>query len=157
MKMMTILVAAVAVAACENTTNGSRGSIAFSPTPAIAAAQFFPQTLPIALVTTTCASGLVFTTGFDLVIVQTGPVNVFMDQVTLHLLDGTNIGGPSITFPRPQLNAMFGSMLVAGTRAFGFQPQFGCGLQRPVGIVAEVVLIDAEGSRRSVSVNARFQ
>ena len=156
MKMIAIVVAAVAVAACENTTNGSRASIGFSPTPAIAA-QFSPQTLPITLVTTTCASGPVFTTGFDLVIVQTLPVNVFMDQVRLHLLDGTNVGGPSITFPRSQLNAMFGSTLVVGTRAFGFRPQFGCGLRRPLGIVADVVLIDAEGSHRGVSVNAAFQ
>jgi hypothetical protein len=155
MKMMTIVVAAVAIAACDNTTNGSRGSIAFSPTPAIAA-QFSPPTLPIALVTNTCASSLVFAPGFNLVIVQTGPVGLFMDQVTLHLLDGTNVGGPSITFPRSQLNAMFGSMLVVDTRAFGFQPQFGCVL-KPVGIVADVVLIDGEGSRRSVSVKAAFQ
>ncbi len=156
MKMIAIVVATVAVAACENTTSGRHPSIGFSPTLAIDA-QFSPQTLPLAFVTTTCAFSPVFTTGFNLLFVQTGHENVFMDRVTLHLLDGTNVGGPSITFPRQQLDAMFGSTLVVGTRAFGFRPQFACGLRRPLGIVADVVLIDAEGSGRSVSVNAAFQ
>jgi hypothetical protein len=156
MKMIAIVVAAVAVAACENTSSGRHAAIGFSPTLAIGA-QFSPQTLPIALVTTTCALSPVFAPGFDLVIVHTGPANVFMDRVTLHLLDGTNVGGPSLTFPRSQLNTMFGTTLVVSTRAFGFRPQFGCGPRRPRGIVADVVLIDAEGSSRSVSVNAAFQ
>jgi hypothetical protein len=156
MRMIAIVVAALVVVACENTTSGSRADIGFSPTAAIAA-QISPQTLPFAVFTSACAVGPVFTTGFDLVIVQTRPVNVFMDRVTLHLLDGTNLGGPSITFPRSQLNAMFGSTLVVGTRAFPFRPQFACGLRRPGSIAADVLLIDAEGSGRSVSVNAAFQ
>jgi hypothetical protein len=156
MRMIAIVVAALVAVACENTTSGSRANIGFSPTAAIAA-QILPQTLPFAAVTTACAVGPVFTTGFDLVIAQTGAVNVFVDRVTLHLLDGSNVGGPSITFPRSQLTAMFGSTLLAGTRVFSFLPQFACLLRRPGSITADVLLMDAEGNVQSVSVNAVFQ
>ena len=156
MRMIAIVVVAFVAVACENTTSGSRANIFFSPTAAIAA-QILPQTLPFAAVTTACAVGPVFTTGFDLVIAQTGAVDVFVDRVTLHLLDGSNVGGPSITFPRSQLTAMFGSTLVAGTRAFSFRPQFACLLRRPGSITADVLLMGAEGNVQSVSVNAAFQ
>ena len=156
MRMIAIVVVALVAVACENTTSGRRADIGFSPTAAIAA-QILPQTLPFATVTTACAVGPVFTTAFDLVIAQTRAVNVFVDRVTLHLLDGSNVGGPSITFPRSQLTAMFGSTLLAGTRAFSFQPQFACGLRGPGSIAADVLLMDAEGNVQSVSVNAVFQ
>jgi len=154
--MIAIVVVALVAVACENTTSGRRADIGFSPTAAIAA-QILPQTLPFAAVTTACAVGPVFTTAFDLVIAQTRAVNVFVDRVTLHLLDGSNVGGPLITFPRSQLTAMFGSTLLAGTRAFSFRPQFACGLRRPGSIAADVLLMDAEGNVQSVTVNAVFQ
>jgi hypothetical protein len=156
MRVIVILVAALAITACDDAINTRASSIAFSPTPEIAA-QVSPQFLPFAGVTSSCAVSPFFTTGFDLLILQTHPVNVFLDQVTLHLIDGTNLGGPSITFPRTQLNTMFGSTLVLTRRAFSFRPQFACGLGRPRSLVADVFLIDGNGSRRNVSVNAAFQ
>jgi hypothetical protein len=158
MKMIAIVVVAVAMSACDDDNHHSKSGdtrIAFSPTPAVAA-QIFPQTLPVFGVTSTCAPGSVFSPGFDLVIVQTGLVNLFMDQVTLRLIDGTGLGTP-ITFPRSQLNSMFGSTLVVGTRAFKFLPQFNCGLTRPGSISAEVDLIDGTGMARTVSVNAALK
>jgi len=154
MRVIAILVAALAVTACDDVISRRGTSIAFSPTPEIAA-QFSPQVLPFALVTSACAVSPVFTTGFNLVIFQERPS--FLDQVTLHLLDGTNVGGPSITFPRSQLTGMFGSTLVVSSRAFSFRPQFACGLRHPRSLVADVVLIDGDGSRRNVSVSAAFQ
>jgi hypothetical protein len=157
MKMMAIVVAAVAMAACDRTTNSSGTLIAFGPTPAIAA-RISPQTLALFVSTTTaCTSGSAFTTGFDLVIVQTGSVDVFIDQVMLRLIDGTDLGGPSITIPQRQLNSMFGSTLVVGTRAFSFKPQFARGLMRPRSLAGKVVLKDAEGIVRTVSVDAAFR
>ena len=156
MRVIAILVAALAVTACDDAISRRGTSIAFSPTPEIAA-QFSPQILPFSLVTSSCAVSPVFTTGFNLLILQTRPGNSFLDQVTFHLLDGTNLGGPSITFPRSQLTGMFGSTLVVNSRAFSFRPQFACGLGRPRSLVADVVLIDGDGSSRNVSVSAAFQ
>ena len=154
MRVIAILVAALAVTACDDAISKRGTSIAFSPTPEIAA-QFSPQFLSFGLVTSSCAVSPVFTTGFNLVIFQERPS--FLDQVALHLLDGTNVGGPSITFPRSQLNGMFGSTLVVNSRAFSFRPQFACGPGRPRSIRADIVLIDANGSSRNVSVSAAFQ
>jgi hypothetical protein len=160
MKMIAMVLAAVTMAACDRTTNSSnsRGTvIAFAPTTAIEA-QFSPQTLPLFVaVTTPCASGTAFTTGFDLVIVQTGPVEVFVDRVEWRLIDGSVLGGPSITIPQVQLMSMFGSTRVVGTRAFSFHPQFGCGRTRPGSIAGKVVLKDADGMVRIVSVDAPFR
>jgi len=153
MKVIPLVVAALAVAACDDPISRRGTTIAFAPTAAIVA-QFSPQVLPFAVVTSSCAAGPVFTTGFSLVIFQEQPS--FLDQVTLHLLDGTNLG-TSITFPRSQLTGMFGSTLVAGSRAFSFQPQFACGLRHPRSLVADVVLLDADGNSRNVSVSAAFQ
>jgi hypothetical protein len=43
-----------------------------------------------------------------------------MLEVTIRLIDGSNLGGPMLTFPQPQLSSQFGSTrVVAGaTRAF---------------------------------------
>jgi hypothetical protein len=156
MKMIAIVVAAVAMAACDRTTNSSGTVFNFAPAPAIAA-QISPQTVPLFPGSTPCTSGNAFTTGFDLVIVQTGFVDVFLDQVILSLIDGTGLRGPSVTIPQPQLHEMFGSTLVAGTRAFSFRPQFACGQTRPRSILGMVVLRDTVGVVRTISVDAPFR
>jgi len=154
MRVIAIVVAALTIAGCEEAKPDQRSSIVFAPTPEIAA-QFSPQVFPFALVTSSCAVSPVFTTGFNLVIFQERPS--FLDQVTFHLLDGSNLGGPSVTFPRSELNGMFGSTLIVSSRAFAFRPQFACGLRQPRSLVADVVLIDGDGSSRNVTVSAAFQ
>jgi hypothetical protein len=156
LKMIAMVVAAVAIAACDRTTSSAGTLIALAPTPVLAA-HISPHTLPLFVAATACTSGTAFTTGFDLVIGQTGSADVFLDRVTLRLIDGTNLGGPSITIPQVQLNSMFGSTRVVGTRAFAFQPQFGCGLTRPWSIAGTVVLNDAEGTVRTFGVDAAFR
>ena len=160
MKMTVILVAALAVASCDRETREHGSAIAFGPTPVIASqisAQFLPQTLPLSLFTTACGARPFFTAAFDLVLVQPQSVNVFLDRVTFRMIDGTGLGGSSVTFANTQLNSMFGSTLIVGSRAFLFRPQFGCSLTRPRSIFADVVLIDTFGSIRNISVNAPFQ
>ena len=155
MKMMAIVAAAVAIAGCDRTTSSRGTLIALAPTPVIAA-QISPQTLSL-FAATPCPSGTAFTTQFDLVIAQTGARDVFIDQVMLRLIDGTGLGGPSVTISQPQLNSMFGSTVVGSTRAFPFKPQFDCGLTRPWSIAGQVVLKGAEGMTRIVSVDAAFR
>jgi hypothetical protein len=64
---------------------------------------------------------------FDIVITALTPVDV--DSVTIQMLDGTSLGGPMLTFPRPKLTERFGDLRVAAgiPRRFGFEPQFPCG------------------------------
>jgi hypothetical protein len=160
MRMIAILCATLAVLGCDDDNNRSHrarltNTGVFSPTLSVGT-QIFPQTLPFtALNTIACPLAPAFTTSFDLIFATSPQLNVFMDRVTLRLIDGSSLG-PSITFPRPLLNSMFGSTLIVSNRAFPFQPNFGCGLTLPRGIAADVFLIDAFGGTRNVTVNARF-
>jgi hypothetical protein len=149
-KMMVVVLAAGVLVACDRTTNENT-SLVVAPTSAsgTVVVRVVPHSLPAGVVTATpCAVPSAFPTGFDLVIVQTLPVNMSLDQLTLHMSDGSS----PITFPTQQLTTMFGSMLVVGTRTFDFQPQFVCTLIPPGAIVGSAVLTDAEGHARTVSV-----
>ena len=162
MKMITILCAALALVSCDRAeTNGPTRIVSvaspFSPTVGIGL-QISPQTLPITTITTiACPFVSAFRTGFQLVVVPARDGSIFMDRVTLRLVDGSNIGGPAVTFPRPELNSMFGSTLVVSTRAFAFQPQFGCLVARPRVMAADVVFVDGAGDSRTVTVSASLQ
>jgi len=151
-KMMVLVLAAGVLVACDRTTNENT-SIVVAPTSASGAiaVQLVPHSLPVGVVTTTpCAAVSAFPNGFDLVIVQTPPVTMSLDQLTLHMSDGSS----PITFPNQLLTTMFGSVLVVGTRTFDFQPQFVCGLTPPGSIIGTAVLKDAAGHTRTVSVTA---
>ena len=154
-KMITVLFATLALASCDRAIGGPT-EITFSAAPSIGVV-FSPQMVPIAQVTTVgCAMVPTFTTNFNLVITAS-PVNVSVDSVTFHLLDGSGLGGPMITVPKPGLDQMFGSTLVVGSRAFAFQPVFGCGVIQARSIAAEVVLVDSTGTARNVTVSASVQ
>jgi hypothetical protein len=64
---------------------------------------------------------------FDIVITALTPVEV--DSVTIQMIDGSSLGGPMMTFPRPTLTDRFGDLRVAAgiPRRFGFDPQIPCG------------------------------
>jgi hypothetical protein len=62
------------------------------------------------------------------VAVTASTANLFVDRITIQMIDGTHLGGPMVTFARPQLTSMFGTtMLIPGqTSVFVLQPAFGC-------------------------------
>ena len=156
MRAMTILLMTLTLASCEDAQKGKFSSTgSFVPTPAIGV-QIFPQTLPVATVST-CPLGQPFTIPFTLVIVSPSQSDVSMDSVTFHLIDGTNVGGPAVTFPRPGLNSMFGSTVVSGTNSFSFRPDFGCVGTHPMAIAADVVLTDRTGSSVSLTASAKLR
>ena len=159
MRMITIVCATLALLACDDAKNRTvmfSNTGLFSPTLAVSP-QIFPQRLPFTTLTTIgCPLAPAFTTSFDLIFATSPGVNVFMDRVTLRLIDGSSLGS-SITFPRPALNDMFGSTLIVNNRAFAFRPNFGCGLTLPRSIAADVFLVDGAGAARSMTVSAGFQ
>ena len=84
--------------------------------------------------------------------ITAGSSDVSLDHVTIQLLDGSNVGGPSITFPRAGLNSQFGSTVVRqrASRTFGLTPSFGCTPTQPQFIRADVQLIDQFGASQSL-------
>jgi hypothetical protein len=86
--------------------------------------------------------------------------DVSLQQVTLHFIDGSNIGGTPIPFPTPQLQTLFGSNLFirAGLlRAFPFSTRFGCVPLVPTMLAADVVLVDTNGRLQQSRVTASIQ
>lgn len=150
-------VASIAMSACDS----PRGpSVSFGPTslasaPAgistvITTGAFFPS--PVSL----CATTGALTTGFDLIV--TSRANISVDHVTLHLLDGSNIGASPITFPRAGLTAQFGNTLVraGSSRTFSLTPTFTCRHFLPRFIRGDIVTIDDDGVRQSSTTQAAF-
>jgi hypothetical protein len=157
MRAMTILLMTLTLASCYDGRKGKFSSTeSFVPSPAIGL-QIFPQALPVATVSTSCPLGQPFTIPFTLLIVSPSQFDLSMDRVTFHLIDGTNIGGPAVTFPRPGPNGMFGSTLAIGTNSFSFTPDFGCVVTRPHAIAADVVLTDRAGGTRNLSASAELR
>jgi hypothetical protein len=91
----------------------------------------------------------------DLHLVVTTGSSVFVDQVLLHMNDGTNLGGSSVTIPRSQLNVQFGDTLVlAGTsRAFGFPSVIVCAPVHVQPVRTEVTLVNPNGARQLLTAN----
>jgi hypothetical protein len=74
-------------------------------------------------------------------------------QVTIRLPDGSSVGGPSVTFPQPDLRSQFGNtvVLAGATRTFAFNPLFTCGL-RPLAVAADLTfLVGGQSQRLTVS------
>ena len=126
-----------------------RPSISLEPTPITFIA---PSGVPCPL------GGFAFSPSFHL-IVTAGVHDVTFDSVTIHMIDGTNLGGPSITIPQPELSARFGSTLInAGTtRDFALRPDFGCVSVQPVALRSNALLVDSRGVRQAVEVQGRMR
>jgi hypothetical protein len=91
-----------------------------------------------------------FTTDFDLLIDHHGGRDLFVDQVTIRLLDGSNVGGSPVLMSAVDLASRFGSTNIrSGIRGrFAFQPRFGCDVFVPRQLRADVVLRDRSGARQ---------
>jgi len=102
--------------------------------------------------------GFAVQTPFHL-IVNAGVHDLTLDSVTIHMIDGTNLGGPSVRIPQPELATVFGSTLIsAGTsRAFALRPDFGCVARVPTALRGSALLLDQRGVPQTIVVQGRVQ
>ena len=109
------------------------------------------------IVNVPCAAGTGFDSSFHLV-VTAGIQPLTLDSVTIHMIDGTNLG-PSITIPRPQLAPPVGTTLIAAgaTRDFLLRPSFGCIVNTPQSFRATAILVDTRGSAQTLVMNGRVR
>ena len=152
--------AAFAIVVCSLATVACDGSsFPTSPEPANAFAKVSVIT-PASLTVSAFSCGGTQLVGSNLTLFVTASQgNLFVDTVTVHLVDGSNLSGESITFPRAGLDAQFGSTFIRGgnSRSFLFHPAFVCPALLPRAIVADVVLADEAGRRHSVSTTVSLQ
>ncbi len=151
-----VLVAAIALSACDSPAISHVGT-APSPIPAISASiQYVPTGQGPGLGTAGCHTPLSPLTTFDVVIATSAQMRV--DNVTMQLIDGSNLGGPMVTFPQPRLMSQFGTTVVpAGiARTFTFTPQFACGsgTTLPSRVMGQITLSDSTGLSRTVAISA---
>jgi hypothetical protein len=156
MRALMMLLMTLTVVACDDTQTGKFSvTESFSPTPTPPVGlQIFPQALPVS--TFACPLGPSFTIPFNLLIASSQS-GLSLDLVTVHLIDGSNVGGPEITFPRAGLNNLFGSTTVIPTSTFSFTPVFGCTATQPEVIVADVILTDRTGISLRLTASAKLR
>lgn len=152
MRTIGLLCLTLLLVSCDDSAKGEFvGSASFAPTTVTVASPVFAQP---AIIISPCPG--ILTTGVTIVI-SAGPSNPTLDTVTLRLIDGSGVGGPAITFPRPQLQSAFGSTLIVGTRSFAFTPSFACPLTPASGVLVDGVLLDQANVRTRFSVTARIR
>jgi hypothetical protein len=90
---------------------------------------------------------------FDIVIATTRTAD--LESVTIRLINGSELGGPKITFPQAPLTTEFGTTrIIAGTpRTFTFSPQFECGSSRPQSVAADIAVVELSGEVHRITVS----
>jgi hypothetical protein len=103
------------------------------------------------LVTSSC---LTFTTSVDLIVRNFGASDLFLDEATFQLIDGTTLGGPTIPIPSPDLSSRFGQLVIhpGRTRTFRFHERFGCGVRKPRWLRVDARLVGSGGGRSYATV-----
>src|SRR5262249_48972402 len=134
------LLTAFASAACDSDTPTAL-KYGSEPSPSIGGVTVAMSGAAVPVSTVGCATP-VFIPPVSVVVVSSVS-NAFLDTVTLHLLDGSNVGA-SVTIPRAGLDAQFGNTVVVlgNRRVFTFTPTFGCFRFQPHAMRAEVVIGD---------------
>ena len=81
-----------------------------------------------------------------------------LHSVTIHLLDGSNVGGPAFTYAQPGLSSQFGTTYIhAGTtRLFRFDLPVAAWTPRPRRVGADIVVIDDHGGTHNGSVQREW-
>src|SRR4026208_873490 len=145
MAVMCVAMLGVITAGCDDMPehvpllNGAdfRPGLSLEPTPIrFARLSAFPCT----------GGGFVFDPFFHLII-NAGVRDMTLDSVTIHMIDGSNLGGPSVTIPQPELAPRFGAALInAGTtRDFALRTDFGCVARVPTALRGSALVLDPRG------------
>jgi hypothetical protein len=149
-----LLMGTLAVAACDRPNRSFSRSPLIGPTPVVGAV-IVPQSLVLAPATgPRCPFLTPFTTAFDIVFDHQGTADLFIDEVTIRLLDGSNVGGSPLLMSSADLAARLGSTRIRPglTTRFGFTPRFGCNAFLPRLLRTDVVLRDASGMRQTTQL-----
>jgi hypothetical protein len=155
--VLSLVVLGVLIAACDDSPG--RVLLVNTATSFTPGGIFSPNPIRLApLGGAQCPGGFAFGTPFNLIITA-GVHDLTLDSVTLHMIDGTNIGGPSVTIPSPELATQFGSMFIrAGTtRSFALRPTFGCMANQPRSLRGDAFVFDNQGRRQALPLEGRIQ
>jgi hypothetical protein len=153
-----VCAAAIATSACDN--NNGVGRVSTAPT-AAAFVIVSPSLINLTALGGFNCPGQGFSPSFNLIVTASGS-SQSMSAATFTLIDGTTLGGPSITIPSPQLRSQFGSTVIVGgtSRTFAMNPIFSCPgipVVTPHSMRATVVLTDTQGREEAFSTTVNFR
>jgi hypothetical protein len=151
--VLSVTAVALALSACDRSTTPG-AALAPAPLPAVNGVVVITAGPMAFSSATSCSSAGLLTPNLTVVVSSTG-TGFVVDHVTLHLIDGSNAGGPGVTFPQPDLNTQFVNTVVQGgsSRTFVLKPTFTCGGSAPRSIQGEVGIVDASGGRSVITTN----
>jgi hypothetical protein len=88
---------------------------------------------------------------FEIVVSASQSIDV--QQVTIHMIDGSNLGGPMVTVPWATLMERFGTTHVAAgmTRTFTLWPSF-VWTSPPRSVAADITCVDSHGVMHRLTV-----
>ena len=80
---------------------------------------------------------------------------VDLNQVTVHMIDGTNLGGPMVTVPRADLLTQFGTIRILGGSigTFRLRPRLKW-TNPPRSVAADVTVTDSRGVAHNVTAES---
>src|SRR6476620_2297169 len=80
---------------------------------------------------------------------------VDLHQVTIHMIDGTNLGGPMVTVPQADLVGQFGNIRILGgsIRTFTLHPRIRW-TNPPRSVAADITVKDAQGVAHTVTAES---
>jgi hypothetical protein len=121
--------------------------------------RFSPNPIPLTPLTIAgCRDGFTVASPFHLII-SAGVHDLTLHHVTIHMVDGTNVGGPSITIPQSEFAAQSASLFIhAGTtRDFVVRPDFGCFTTRPRLLLGNAFLVDPFGMMQTIAFDGTMR
>ena len=145
MRAIGPICAAILLSACYSSPTKITGELVTVPTAIDASPSLFLDPL---IVVASCQNSANLVAAVTVVV--TAAPSSSLDSVSLHMIDGSNLGGPTVTYPQAGLVGLFGPTSIAGTRRFTFRPTFACGATPPRFLTADVALVD--GTTRSARV-----
>ena len=153
-----VFASAIAASGCDN--DKGTGLIATAPT-AAAFVIVSPSLINLTALGGFNCPGSGFSPNVTLFITSNGTARS-MSAATFTLLDGTTVGGPSVTVPTVQLNQQFGSTIILAnqSRSFAMQPIFNCPgvpVVTPHAMSATVKLVDSRGHEESLSTTVNIR
>ena len=164
-----VLIVPVALASCDSQPTMLLGSAITRPSDAPApqppngfniSPMLVPPMIPFHILPVFgCPSTSPFATNFSLVIDQRDGIDVFLHEVGFRFVDGAGFDSPLI-LGQNALATLFGSTLVAAgtSRAFPFQPRFGCGLSSaPRSMILRLLLLDRLGRSHERTLTAHAE
>jgi len=150
----------LALGGCDCHTRGCGGTF---PSPIATAGVSTAAPVVVTIVPVSSPTAVVVSSATTVVVEPTVVVDlriaasttVDLSQVTIHMIDGTNLGGPMVTVPRADLLTQFGTIRILGGSigTFRLHPRLKW-TNPPRSVAADITVMDSRGVAHTVTTES---